>query len=185
MSGILMWHVGDSHGSPMTEAQAQATTEAIRDDSVNAESQRAPEWNDFQSDDSGELIGLAPRTKGADTTDTEKYSPWWADNATVNHNAIIDNQVATSGTAAAREMAGEQGHGTMQYANSIEPVIRAGAAFGNDYFLSNPAVIQDGAGAYMTAINDDNWAQAAAQSNANATSRQAYNATLSAALFGG
>lgn len=185
MSGLLMWHVGDAQGAPLTEEEANTTIEPIRDDPEMAEAQHAPEFNEIDTDESGELTGLAPRLVGSDTIDTDKYAPWWADAATENHNAIIDNQVASSGTAAARELAGQQGHGTMQYAQGIEPVIRDGGMFGNDYFLSNYATIQDGAGDYMNPLGDDNWANAVAQSVGTSNSRDAYNDSLYASFLGG
>lgn len=184
MSGVLMWHVGDSQGAAMTEEEVTATTEPIRNDGESAEQSHAPGWNEFDSDESGELHGLAPRLAGSDTIDTEKYRPWWAGLADVNYNSPIDDQVASSGTAAAREMAGQQGHGSMQYALGIEPVIREGAEYGNDYFTTNPAVIQEGAGDYMTPLNDDAWANALGQANATANSRQAFNDSLFADFIG-
>jgi len=185
MSGLLMRHVGDSQGAPMTEEEATTTIEPIRHDPEMAEAQHAPEFNEIDTDESGELTGLAPRLVGSDTVDTDKYAPWWAERATVNHNAVVDNQVASSGTAAARELAGQQGHGTMQYALGIEPIIRDGAEFGNDYFLSHNATVQDGAGDYMTPLADDNWANAVAQSVGTSNSRDAYNDSLYAAFLGG
>lgn len=178
MSGILMWHVGDSQGAPLNEAEAVTTVEPIRTDPEMAEAPHAPEFNEIDTDESGQLVGLSPRLVGSDTVDTQKYEPWWAGFADENHNKIIDDQVASSGTAAAREMQGQQGHGTMQYALGIEPEIRPGAAYGNDYFLSNPATIQDGAGDYMNVLGDDNWANAVAQSVGTQNSRQAYSDTL-------
>lgn len=185
MSGLMMWHVGDSHGAEMTEREATATVEPIRTDGETAEAQHAPEFNEIDTDESGQLVGLAPREVGSDTVDTDKYAPWWADYATENHNAIVDNQVASSGTAAARELAGQQGHGTMQYALGIEPVLREGAAFGNDYFMSHDATIQDGAGDYMNPTFGDDWANAVAHSVGTANSRDAYNDSLYASFLGG
>lgn len=182
MSGLLMWHVGDSQGAGMTTREATATVEPIRDDGQSAEMQHAPGWNEIDTDESGELLGLAPRVVGSDTIDTEKYAPWWAAAASSNHNKIIDDQVASSGTAAARELAGQQGHGTMQYAIGIEPVIREGAEYGNDYFTTNPAVIQEGMGDYMTPTGD-NWAAALSQSVGTSNSRQAFNDSLYASLI--
>jgi hypothetical protein len=180
-----MWHVGDSQGAPLTEEEAVTTVEPIRTDDTTAEMHHAPEFNEIDTDESGELVGLSPRLVGSDTIDTAKYPPWWAPFATKNHNAVIDNQVATSGTAAGREMAGEQGHGTMQYAIGIEPVIREGASYGNDYFITHDAEIQDGAGNYMNPTFADDWANAVAQSVAVGNSRDAYNDSLYAAFLGG
>lgn len=185
MSGLLMWHVGDSQGAEMTEAEARSTVEPIRDDGITAEMQHAPGWNEIDTDESGELIGLSPRVVGSDTIDTEKYPAWWGQGPFMqDHNAIIDEQVSSSGTAAAREMAGEQGHGSMQYAIGIEPVIREGASYGNDYFVSNPAEIQDGMGNYMTPTGGDNWANALSQSLGTTNSREAFNDSLYASLIG-
>jgi hypothetical protein len=169
----------------MTEAEATATVEPIRTDGEMAEAQHAPEFNEIDTDESGQLLGLAPREVGSDTVDTDKYQPWWAAAASTPHNILVDEQVASSGTAAARELAGQQGHGTMQYALGIEPVIRDGAAFGNDYFLSHDATIQDGAGDYMNPLGDDNWANAVAQSVGTANSRDAFNDSLYASFLGG
>lgn len=184
MTGMLVWNLGDATPVAETEDQARTTVEAIRDDPEMAEATAAPEFNEIDTDESGELNGLSPRLVGSDTVDTEKYPAWWIPAATENHNVIIDNQVASSGTAAAREAAGQQGHGTMQYALGIEPVIRDGAAFGNDYFLSNPATIQDGMGDYMNPIGDDGWANAVAQANALSNSRAAFNDTLYSSFLG-
>lgn len=185
MSAILMWHVGQDVGTPLNEDEAQATLEPLRQDGQNAELQHAPEWNELDTDNSGQLIGLSPRVVGSDTTDTVKYAPWWATLADTNHNAIIDNQVSSSGTAAARELAGQQGHGTMQYEIGIEPVIRPGAAYGNDYFTTNPSIIQEGAGNYMNPVGDDQWAAQVSQRDASLNSRSAYNDSMYAAFLGG
>src|SRR5690606_32540474 len=108
------WFLGATHSVPQSESEVRSTLEPIRNDSTSAEQVDAPEWNEFESDDSGELVGLAPRVAGSDTVDTVQSAPFWAGLATAEHNQIIDRQVAASGTAAAREMAGDAGHGTMQ-----------------------------------------------------------------------
>lgn len=183
MSGMLMWDLGSPVGVPMTTEEANRTLEPIRKDGELAEATHAPDWNELDTDE-GSTPGLAPRAVAGDTTDSEQYAPWWAAAASYNHNEIVDNQVASSGTAAAREVAGEQGHGTMQYAESMEPVIRDGAAFGNDYMLANPAVIQEGAGNYMTPVTD-RWASAVAQNRATQDSRAAFQDSQYAAFLGG
>jgi hypothetical protein len=186
MSGLLAWHVSDvmDNDAPLTEKEVRSTVEPVRNDGEKAEATHAPEWNELDTDESSELVGLSPRVVGSDTVDSKEYPPWWVAGASDMHNVLIDSQVASSGTAAAREVAGQQGHGTMQYEIGIEPVIRAGAAFGNDYFLSHAAEIQEGAGNYMNALNDDNFANAIAQSNANRNSRQAFNDSLFADFLG-
>jgi hypothetical protein len=175
MTGMFV--LGMQHSQPQDEDEVRSTVEPVRNDSIEAEEQHAPEWNEFASDDSGQLVGLSPRVAGADTTDTIKYPASWAADASAPHNEIVDQQVASSGTASRREEAGQQGHGTMQYANSMEPVIRDGARYGNDYFVVNDQSIQEGAGEYMQPDQQDQWAQAVAQSNAAKNSRAAFQST--------
>jgi hypothetical protein len=179
------WFLGAQNAVEQSESQVRSTVEPLRNDSATAEAVDAPDFNEFDSDESGELVGLTPRMVGSDTVDSQQEAPWWAPAATYNHNAIIDNQVASSGTAAAREMAGEQGHGTMQYELGLEPVIRDGARYGNDYFLTAPNVIQEGAGSYMTPNPEDHWTAIAQQADAIASSRQAYQNTNFAAFLNG
>lgn len=179
------WFVGMSHSVPQTEDEVRSTVEPVRTDPVDAEAQDAPVWNEFESDNSGQLVGLSPRVKGADTTDTEKYVPFYADGASAQHNILIDAQVASSGTAARREMAGRQGHGTMQYADSIDPQINEGTAFGNDFFMLSKNTIQDGAGPYMTPTSGDDWNQSVAQAVSTQRSRQAFMSTQYASFLAG
>jgi len=172
------WFLGMSQSVPQSENEVRSTVEPIRDDSANVEASGAPDWNEFESDSSGELVGLSPRVKAPDTVESQdNTNPMSLDLAAQNHNALIDNQVATSGTAAAREARGEAGHGTMQYAESLEPVIRPGAAFGNEYFDVLKPDIQDGAGNAMNPTDTDAWNSAVAQSVATSRSRQAYQAS--------
>jgi hypothetical protein len=179
------WFLGATAGVPQSESEVRDTLEPIRDDGDLAEQDAPPDWNEPASDKSGELTGLAPRVEGSFTTDTVKTAPFWAPLANVNHNALVDNQVASSGTAASRELAGQHGHGTMQYEVGIDPLIRDGAAFGNDYFVSHDPGIQDGAGAYMSPPGQDNWASSVAQSMAERRSREAYMSTAYANFYAG
>lgn len=179
------WFLGAAHSVPQTENEVRSTVEPIRTDGDNAEAHRDPDWNEFSSDNSGELVGLTPRVKGAETTDSEKYTRGDLGLAAQNHNALIDNQVASSGTAARREEAGLWGHGTMQYAESLDPVIRPGGAYGNDFFNVMKPPTQDGAGDFMTVTDTDAWNNAVAQTSANAASRRAYQSSVYSAFLNG
>lgn len=179
-----LWYVGDNQPVADNPDAMRITDGPIRSNDSETEPIAAPDWNEKDTDDSPELTGFAHREQASYTVESEQYSPWWAAAASdKSHNEIIDNQVASSGTAAAREMAGQQGHGTMQYAIGIEPEIRDGANFGNDYFKRDSAVIQDGMGDYMTPSDTDNWGQQVVQANAERASRQAYQDSLYASLF--
>jgi len=173
----VMWYVGSSGPTPLTTEEARATAEPVRSDSTGAEAQHAPDWNEQQTDASPQLLGLSQRMVGSDTRDTVKSPPWWAALASADYESRIDRQVSTSGTAARREESGQSGHGTMQYAVGIEPVIRDGAAMGNDYFVTNDRAIQDGAGAYMSP-QENGWGSKVVAAQARDASRKAYQASL-------
>lgn len=175
------WFLGAKYAVDQRESEVRSTLAPLRDDGP-AESQE-PDWNEFESDGSGELTGLSTRMLAPDTHESEQYKPEWIEGASTPHNILIDAQVASSGTAAAREAAGIQGHGTMQYGEAIDPVIREAGAFGNDYFAANLADIQDGAGDYMTPAPDQ-WSNAVAAARASADSRAAYSSSQYAELLG-
>jgi hypothetical protein len=161
------------------------TSEPVRKDGIGAEAQHAPEWNEVETDASPQLLGLSQRMVGSDTIDTEKSAPWWAGLASADYESVIDRQVSSSGSAARREEAGQSGHGTMQYALGIEPVIRDGAQYGNDYFLSHDRDIQDGAGQYMTPDENGQWLNVVAAQRARTDSRKAYQSSLYQNLLNG
>lgn len=142
----LMWF-GDLDGVPLDEAKVRATTAPVVVDAPPAEADKAPEFNSVETDTNPMLGGLSPRQLASDWHESEQYAPSWAGNATLRHDAIVNETIASKGTAAEREMAGQQGHGTMAYAVGIEPVIRSGGAFGNEYFAANRADIQEPASA--------------------------------------
>lgn len=183
MSALLMWTLGDQVGVETSEPIAQATTGPVRDDGP-AEMPNAPEFNEIETDQSGELTGLAQRNLAGDTTVIEKYSPWWLAKASSLFNAPIDEQVSSSGTAAAREAEGQSGHGTMQFTQSIDPVLHDGMVMGNDYFQSNPMDVQEGAGSYMTPTDVDNFANALNQARGTDNSRLAAQSSLYSAFLG-
>lgn len=179
------WFLGAAQGVPQDETTVRSTVEPIRTDPASTELESPPDFNEFDTDESGQLTGLAPRVVGGDVTPSEKYPAGWLGLASDPHNIIIDKQVSTSGTAAARESAGQQGHGTMFYEQSLEPVVRDGASFGNDYFTVGGNVIQEGAGAYMAPVADDHFLQAVVARQAEVDSRKAYNASLYSSFLAG
>lgn len=173
------WFLGAQQSVPQNETEVRSTLDIVRTDSTTAEADSPPDFNEFDSDESAELTGLTPRQVGSDTRDREKYPPWWAALATAPHNRFVDEQVATSGTAAKREERGEQGHGTVQYAVGITPEIRDGVAFGNDYFAFSRRDVQEGAGAYMTPDQSSTrWDNTVAAAFAAKNSRDAFQASL-------
>lgn len=176
------------YATGLSENEAQSTVEPIRTDPSDAELASDPEWNAVESDDSGQLIGLSPRVVGSKTDMPEKSVPVSLVLGTYDGprygNDVIDSQVASSGTAAAREAAGQRGHGTMQTEIGIEPLNPA-QVYGNDFFLRDSLSANEGAGLYMTPPESDNWPQQVAQASAETASRRAYQSTQYSAFFGG
>ena len=96
--------------------------------------QYAPEYNDAHTDPDTDG-GLTPHKLASHVIPSERYVPNLG-NADTDFAAPINDQVSSSGTAAAREAAGIWGHGTMKVVEGIEPVIRDGDQLGNDYFTT-------------------------------------------------
>ncbi len=134
-------------GVPGDENIVRSTTAVVQNDAPPAEAKQAPEMSNVETD-SNPLLGMETRQVASDWHEGEQYTPEWLARASnQDHNNIINRQVASSGTAAKREEAGQFGHGTMSYAVGIAPVadLREGGAFGNDYFVTNPKDIQEAA----------------------------------------
>jgi hypothetical protein len=142
MPSILFGQLEDAE-IPIDENAVRSTATPVDDSAAPAEIPNAPEFNEFDTDPA-DNVGMSTRNVSGDYHPIEKFAPSWADevDAGDQHNRIVDVQVSSSGTAAAREKAGEFGHGTMAVTKSIEPVIREGGAMGNDYFAANDPGIQ-------------------------------------------
>lgn len=181
----LLYQMGSSQPVLQEEDQARPGPEYVNHDAPPAEATGEPEWNTTEVDVSPELRGLTQRQVSGDVTDSQQFRPWWARFADEMHDVIVNRQVASSGTAAARESAGIQGHGTMEYTNSIAPVIRPGISFGNDYFTALPKPVQEGMGEDMLPVSNDSWMRAVAQSRGIEGQRRAERSTLYANFFRG
>lgn len=167
----------------LSEDESQSTLEPIRNDPSEAELESPPEWNAVETDDSGQLIGLSPRVVGSET-DMPERGPLNLDgyDTTREGDQALNNQVASSGTAAAREANGIAGHGTMQTEIGIEPLNPA-QVYGNEYFVRNGAGINEGGGMYMTPPDGDNWAQQVVSQRTAFASREARMSTTYANFF--
>ena len=73
----------------------------------------------------------------------------------------------------------------MQITRGLSPELRDGAAFGNDYFVADDKIIQEGSGEYMEPTATDNFYAAVQQRAAVTNSRRAFNDALLAPLIGG
>lgn len=134
--------------APRDEAVIRSTTNTVNNDAPPAMQESAPDYNNFTSD-KREDGGLTPNTLASHVVPTEKYSPIQTNQNTDLYS--INESLSAKGTAAAREMAGEYGHGTMKVVEGIEPVLVDGTRFDNVYFKANVGVVQGAAGEYMAA----------------------------------
>jgi hypothetical protein len=176
--GITVWSGPDVSVDRENET-ARTLIEPVRDSAIPEVN---TEYNAVVLDTTPELTGLSRTTATADNTPSRQNPPPGYES---DWTSIIDNQVASSGTAAARESSGVRGHGSMAYDASIEPVLREGARLGGDYFMSNAMPVQDGSTNQMGSTVQDNLWASSAQAFAAKQARAAYNSTLYSQMVGG
>jgi hypothetical protein len=143
----LMFGTLSSTGVPADEEVVRSTATPVEMDAPAAMQEDMPEQQEVETDPNPHL-GMVNRQLASKWVEGQQSVPqeipvYGAENAA---NQLINQQVATSGTAAAREAAGIRGHGTLSYAVGIEPVqgLVDGHRMGNDYFTTNKRNIQDG-----------------------------------------
>jgi hypothetical protein len=110
--------------------------------------------NRIESDTEPEPGHGQPHPQLSHWVEGEQYAPFWSTSVDDQwqHNNIVDRQVSSSGTAAAREAAGHFGHGSASYAVGIEPVqtLQGAGGYGNSYLSAGKPPIQGPAGNYMS-----------------------------------
>ncbi len=153
MTNILFGVMGNN-GIPADEKVVRSTATPVDIGAAPAMQKEAPEWNEPVEPDGNPQLGMVNRSLASHWVEGQQSSPFWEGqvNQQAQYNFLIDQQVSTSGTAAAREAAGQFGHGTASYAIGIEPVgdLRDGGKMGNDYFAANNPPVQEGMGDYMS-----------------------------------
>lgn len=153
MSTLLMWQSRD--GVPVSDENVnRRNTYPVRADAPPAEQKGMPEPQEVETDSNPDL-GFVNRQLASDWHEPEQYAPSWAPEVDANHeyNDRIARQVSSSGTAAAREIAGQFGHGTLGHAVGIEPVgdlVDPNTKMGNTYFVRDERDIQETAGSVMS-----------------------------------
>jgi hypothetical protein len=150
----LMFGVMGNHGVPVDEKVVRSTALPVEKDAPAAMESDVPQWNEPAETDQNVNLGMNTRTLASHWVEGEQSAPFWqgAVDQNIQHNALVDGRISSSGTAAQREAAGQFGHGTASYAIGIEPVgdLREGGAFGNEYFAAGKPDIQETAGNYMS-----------------------------------
>lgn len=157
MTSLMFGHLSTT-GVPADEKVVRSTATPFDISAPAAMQTDAPEMGEIETDGNPNL-GMVNRQLASKWIPREKSTPSWIPevNNQVQHNLIVDRQVSTSGTAAAREDAGEWGHGTMPAAIGIEPVgdLRDGGKMGNEYFVRNERDIQETADPTMMSPTKD------------------------------
>lgn len=142
-----------SIGVPADEKVVRTTAVPVEHDAPAAMQTDMPQPQEVETDKNPNL-GLVNRQLASRWFPRLFARPSWKEEVDAGylHNAIIDRQVSSSGTAAAREADGEWGHGTMPYAVGIEPTgdLTDGGKLGNEYFKTNDHDIQETMGREMT-----------------------------------
>lgn len=170
-------------GVPADEKVVRNTATPVQVDAPPAMQDDMPEMGELETDPNP-LLGMSPRQMASKWFEGEQSPPpqkGLVDN-NYQHNEIVDRQVSSSGTAAAREASGEWGHGTLSYAVGIEPVgdLREGGKMGNEYFVRDDVALQQGMTNQMEPANpaDRNTVgavDALGKANARAAAAAAYN----------
>lgn len=165
MPNMLFGLIGNA-GTPADEKVVRSTATPVDNTAPAAVQDHVPDFNEKPDTDDNPNLGIVNRQLASLWVEGQQYPPFWGDEVAeqADHNLLIDRQVSTSGTAAAREAAGQFGHGTASYAVGIEPTsdLREGGKLGNDYFSAGKPDIQETAGNYMTAPPGYDQATAAA-----------------------
>lgn len=173
----------NSTGVPADEEVVRSTATPVEPDAPAAMATDMPDPQEVETDGNPHL-GMVNRQLASKLVEGSRAVP--PDDIVREQNAsnqMIAAQVSTSGTAAARELAG-QTHKNLSYAVGLEPVFDLGDPnhkMGNTYFVRNERNVQEGMTDYMSVPPGQDHAiegniAAGGKSNARAASSSAlYN----------
>jgi hypothetical protein len=152
MTSIMFGQMQTEIGVPADEAVVRRTAVPVDVNAPAAEQDDMPEQQEIETDPNPDL-GMSSR---------QLASHWIEGSRAVTHtepydiqndaNQRVNDQVASSGTAARRELNGDT-HKNLSYAVGIEPVsdlADPNHKMGNTYFVRNERDVQQGMGDYMT-----------------------------------
>lgn len=164
-----------------TSEEARSTVQPTRETPIDDVASPAPLAD--VADDAPELTGLASRQQpGAFTP--KQDTPFPADKLRVDYTAN-DVLYPTKGRAAALEAAGIWGRKSMQWSDSIVPVIDDGTRLGGDAFVVDRKPIQKDSSLSLQPADTISETAHLAAKLAEQRSRKAYSATRFAGLFDG
>jgi len=151
VTSLFMGHL-NTIGVPADEKTVRNTATPVEYDAPPAMMDDQPEMQEVETD-SNPNLGLASRQLASKWSEGQRAVPQDGIVSEQNEsNQMVNRQVSTSGTAAARELAGET-HKNLSYAVGIEPVYDLADPnhkMGNTYFVRTPRNVQETATDYMT-----------------------------------
>lgn len=172
-------------GVPQDPESVRSTVTTVQDDAPPSVAESAPDYNQVFTDPETEG-GLTPSQVASHVAPSEKYAPEMIATTQVA-DAIqtrVNDNIATSGTAAAREAAGVYGHGTMKIVEGIEPAIVDGHGFGPDYFAAGAPAGTELARPFMTAnAPTDPSVQSSGEDNSRDAVSQSQSATAYQTMY--
>jgi hypothetical protein len=130
-----------------SEETVRSTLDPVTD-APAAEMPRGPDYNELSLYPEGGQ-GLSNHAVQGHTYPSEEAAPFWAPGASADYESRVNRQVSSAGHAASKELSGEQGPGSMQYTDTLEPQVDDETALGADYFAAVVVGAQPTAGQYM------------------------------------
>lgn len=135
----LFWY----HQPPTADGDAElaraTTAPVIEGGAVDTD---APEFNELVVSEAP-LYGLQQRSVSGEDHPAEFHGVQFSGRAEHDYNHVVNESISRKGQAAVREQT-RQGQPSIAWVNTIEPVIRDGAQFGNATFLADTNGIQAG-----------------------------------------
>jgi len=140
----LIYGAVSASGVPADEKTVRSTTAPVDVTAPPAAQDHTPERGLIETDTNPQL-GMVNRQLASPWTEGVRDVPAWIPevDAGTDHNAIVNRQVSSSGTAAQREASGVTNK-NLSYAIGIEPVADrvSNGSFGEQYFVRNERNIQ-------------------------------------------
>jgi hypothetical protein len=185
----IMFGTLSTTGVPADEKVVRSTATPVDHNAPAAMQTDMPQMSEVETDHNPNL-GMVNRQLASRWFERIRSRPEWKQRVDdgYEHNAIIDRQVSSSGTAAAKEATGEWGHGTIPHAIGIEPVgdLTDGGKMGNEYFKTNERDIQETAGMEMQPpTNYDQGVTGRVSATGKTSARQAAMAGMYNAFWNG
>lgn len=162
-----------------TLENVRSTVTTVDKDSDASVATSTPERNLLETDAHTDG-GLTTHQVASQVTPSERFAPTTV--STSSHSDELNNSWSSSGTAAAREAAGQWGHGTA-YSQDAMTRIPDGTAFSEEYFERDRRGMNEQVTNYMTANSVDNAELDDISDAGKSRAREANNVNIYQALY--